>query len=56
MREYIEIICMSAADLFGEISRKVNEDFEFVSVIVKNPATFLLRMRRKKPGYPGDFL
>jgi hypothetical protein len=47
VREYIEVACISAADVFAEISRKAEEDFEFVSVIVKRPATFLLRMRRK---------
>jgi hypothetical protein len=45
MREYIEILCMSAEDVFGEISRRVKEDFEFVSVIVTRPGTFLLRMK-----------
>ena len=49
MREYIEIICITAADVLGEMSRRVKEDFEFVSLIVKGPATFLLRMRPKPP-------
>ncbi len=53
MREYIEIRCISAEDVFGEISRKTKEEFEFVSVILKRPATFLLRMRRKLPRGPG---
>ena len=46
MREYIEILCMSAEEVLGEISRKVHEDFEFVSVIVARPDSFLLRMMR----------
>jgi hypothetical protein len=45
--EYIEVACISPADVLGEISRQAEQDFEFVSVIVKRPATFLLRMRRK---------
>ena len=45
MREYIEIIGINATDVLGEMSRKVKEDFEFVSLIVKAPTTFLLRMR-----------
>ncbi|MGO9022031.1 MAG: hypothetical protein ACLQVJ_27145 [Syntrophobacteraceae bacterium] len=60
MREYIEMLCISAEDVIGEISRKIEDEFEFVSVIVKRPATFLLRMRRKthrgpKPS-PDSFL
>jgi hypothetical protein len=47
MPEYIEIVCMSASDMFGEMSRKTGEDFEFVSVISKGPGMFLLRMRRR---------
>ncbi len=49
MREYIEIICITTVDVLGEMSRKAKEDFEFVSLIVKGPATFLLRMRHKPP-------
>ena len=52
MREYIEIMCITAADALREMSRKVKEDFEFVSLIVKGPATFLLRMRHKSPEGP----
>ncbi len=52
MREYIEILCISAEDVLGEISRKVKEDFEFVSVIVKRPSTFLLHMGRELPEVP----
>jgi len=56
VREYSEVACISAADVLGEISRKAEEDFEFVSVIVKRPATFLLRMRRKRSYGPGSLL
>jgi len=56
MREYIEILCISAEDVCGEISRKTKEEFEFISVIVKRPDTFLLRMRRKPPWGPGPSL
>jgi hypothetical protein len=53
MREYIEIRCISAEDVLGEISRNTKEEFEFVSVILKKPTTFLLRMRRKPRRGPG---
>jgi hypothetical protein len=56
MREYIEILCISAEDVFEEISRKTKEEFEFISVIVKRHDTFLLRMRRKPPRGPGQSL
>jgi len=46
VREYVEIVCESATEVLGEISLKADENFEFVSVIVKRPATFLLRMSR----------
>ncbi len=49
MREYIEVICISALDAVEEMSRKLEEEFEFVAVIVKNPDAFLLRMSRKTP-------
>jgi len=45
VRKYIEIMCTSLEDVIREI--KVNEDFEFVSVIVRRPTAFLLRMKRK---------
>jgi hypothetical protein len=53
--KYIEIICITRADVFEEMSRKVKENFEFVSVIVKGPSTFLLRMRRKLRREPGPY-
>ena len=55
MSEYIEIICITKADVFEEMLRKVKENFEFVSVIVKGPATFLLRMKRKRRREPGPY-
>jgi hypothetical protein len=55
MSEYIEIMCITRADTLEEMSRKVKENFEFVSVIVKGPSTFLLRMRRKLRREPGPY-
>lgn len=52
MREYIEIMCTSPSDVVIEISQKINEEFEFLSVIVKRPNAFLLRMKRKPSSGP----
>ncbi|SPF36667.1 hypothetical protein SBDP1_1530007 [Syntrophobacter sp. SbD1] len=52
--EYIEIMCTSPSDVIIEISQKANEDFEFLSVIVKRPNAFLLRMKHKHSSGPSS--
>ncbi len=47
MDKYIEIMCASPEDVVREI--RVNEGCEFLSVIVKMPTAFLLRVKVRSP-------